>query len=207
MFDPVPPGCCVSIDIRFTGSASQTAIYDVSSKEPLLASRRDGKVGAYGIDVALASDDRQVLAQIRANFVHSNFFARTNIDGIQTEIAAVHFKLAQKNSMARKRFSVYVPRLGVKLPAGDSSALLKHKESALKLTQRAPMMKGGVPVLYFGGRVKVSCTKNHILINDEIPGDIFVFGKATEGHYIAEIAAPLTGIQGICLSLVHLTTH
>jgi hypothetical protein len=68
-------------------------------------------------------------------------------------------------------------------------------------------MKGGVPVLYFGGRVKLASTKNHILVSDALPGDALIFGKAAEGHFIAEVLAPLSAMQGICLSLVHLTCH
>jgi hypothetical protein len=199
---PVPRGSRVSVDIRVSPKGGKTQIFDAASTDPLLFGCKDGKVGSFKINVIPANGRKLVFAEIRSNLIHSTFFARADVAGTPTEIAAIRFKLAQKNTMVRRRFTAYIPKADAASPAGDSSWLLKHKDMAVKMTEKPPMMKGGYPVLYFGGRVKASSTKNHILINDL--EEMMIFGKAADGHFIAEVLFPMSPLQAICLSLVHL---
>jgi hypothetical protein len=201
---PVPRGSYVSVDIRFSGKGWQPQVFDAAASSPLLVGSRDGKIGCFNIHVTSAIDRKTVFATIRSNLVHSTFIARAQISEAPMEIVAIRFKLAQKNTMTRKRFSTYIPRAGATSPAGDCPYLFKHKDIAVKLSEKPPLMKGGIPVLYFGGRVKSSCAKNHILTDEGGHADAMVFGKASNGHYIAEVLPPLSPLQAVCLSFVHL---
>jgi hypothetical protein len=206
MFHPVPENCRVSFDIRISSDkGNRMEIADVVSNEILLSVTREGKIGSCTIKIHAPQNESQIYSQIHSNFIHSHFHATTRADGTNKEIAAIHFKTQNRNSGNQRRLTAYIPKCGVAVPAGDASEFLKHKELGMKMFEKPPKLKGGVPVLYFGGRVKLQSVKNHILVSEDAAGHLLVFGKAAAGVFVADVFPPLAPLQAVCLALPHLT--
>lgn len=204
MMQPIPDGFYASLDIIIVGEkANHWRIVDTSTKQTILDAERDGKLGSFSIRIHHNDDEKSLAAFVSSNFTHRAFVARAIMKQTNLEIAAIAFKSQKKNTFNTRRFDAFISRKGVDIPASSTSVLLKDATTRLQMHPKPPKIKGGIPVLYFGGRVKMQSIKNHILISDEIDGQQLVFGKESENTFIAEIYPPLSPMQGICLSLPH----
>lgn len=201
LFDPVPEGACASMNIIIKDKKANTwEIVDCSTQKTILTAERDSRMGSYTIDIHPSTDPSDTLCSVKCNFMHTEFYTVSKERG---EIAAMNFKVKKKSKMPIKFFSALIPRLGEMHRACDGSVLLKEPSKAIQLFPKPPKMKGGIPVLYFGGRVKLQSSKNHILVGDGADANIMVFGKAREDMFVCDVRAPLSPIQGISLALPH----
>ena len=158
---------------------------------------RDRKIGAFSYKVLIDDD---VIASVFSNFSHNSFYAISN----QHVISAVSFKKRNKKLKIRQ-FHAFIPKENVNVPSTNPSSLLNPdlNISKIDMEPRPPKLKAGIPVLYFGGRVKKESTKNFILETKEDGCARLVFGKATDEMFVGEIYPPLSPIQAITIALSH----
>ncbi|OHT15987.1 hypothetical protein TRFO_42143 [Tritrichomonas foetus] len=156
---------------------------------------RDGKMGSFSYKIIL---DDQVIATTTSNFSHNTFISVSD----KNEISAVTFQ-KQDKQLKIKQFQAFIPAPGTSVPASDSSLLLKGDVAKIEMGPRPPKLKAGIPVLYFGGRVKKESVKNFILETHDDGCARLVFGKAADNRYVGEIYPPLTPLQAITIALSH----
>jgi hypothetical protein len=202
LFKPIQPECARHLTIMEMEKSEKWEIYDAVSESRIALAFRDGKVGGFSIKIFENPDKgTEPIGVIHANFTHSTFSAEAWPNGVKKDIGTITFGGQKRTGPNTRQFSVSIPD-----PRSYSNS---NKKSAIKLRCKVPNVKGGIPVLFFGGRVKMQSVKNHILIRecwpDDRPNNIFVFGKAAELTYVCDIFSPLSTIQGICLALPHIT--
>ena len=203
MHRPIPEGYFVAIEFHMKAEKSSNwKIVDCKTNNVAFHATRSGKIGSYTVKLCWSGKPTPV-AVLTSNFTHNAFYANANVDGTNLEIAALGFKMQKKNGLKVRRFRARIPKPESEIPASDKSTLLKHKEIAFNMKPKPPKIKGGIPVLYFGGRVKMQSTRNHILISKEMDGNLLVFGKASPKVFIGEFYHPLSPVQGICLCMPH----
>ena len=203
MHRPIPEGYFVAIEFHMKAEkSSHWKIVDCKTNNVAFQATRSGKIGSYTVKICWSGKPTPV-AVLTSNFTHNAFYANANVGGTDLEIAALGFKMQKKNGLKVRRFRARIPKPESEVPASDKSTLLKHKEIAFNMKPKPPKIKGGIPVLYFGGRVKMQSTRNHILISKEMDGNLLVFGKASPKVFIGEFYHPLSPVQGICLCMPH----
>ena len=203
MHAPIPEGFYVAVEFHIKAEKnSNWSIVDCKNNNIVFKATKSGVIGSYSVKISMVGRDAPA-AVLVSNFTHSKFFAISKIEGKDLEVAALGFKMQKKNGLKTRRFRARIPQIGGEVLASDGSSLLKHKELAFNMKPKPPKMKGGIPVLYFGGRVKMQSTRNHILISKQMEGNLLVFGKASPKVFIGEFYHPLSPVQGICLSLPH----
>ena len=117
---------------------------------------------------------------------------------------AINFPNIINQNTHYKNFDVYIPKTDLILNDNNNSNILKNLNNMIKLNPKPPKLKGGIPVLKFGGKVKMESIKNFILINLNQPeNQIFTFGKVSENHFIGELTYPLSPIQALSICLTH----
>jgi hypothetical protein len=199
LFSPLSANAYSAVDIRVNNSKSGSwDIFDISNNILVATAVKSSKIGSLEIKIHMFGDTTlRPLARLHSNFTRLVFHANAEIDGVKQNIAAVKLKLSKQQ--LDNNISASIPSSSI--PATD---LLREKDLAIKLVQKPPLLKCGVPVLYFGGRVKMQSVKNHILTMEGSSEKILVFGKAADDLFIGEFFHPLSPLQGICLSLPHL---
>lgn len=116
------------------------------------------------------------------------------------EIAAVRFNKINKELKIRQ-FQAFVPVKDVMVSFQNASLLLNEEtKNKIEMRPRPPKLKGGIPVLYFGGRIKKESIQNFILqTSDETVR--FIFGKVDEETFVGEVYHPLSPMQAITIAL------
>lgn len=134
---------------------------------------------------------------------HDSFYSTAQIGSEQFEISA---QIIQKQSKEYKirLFQAFFPKKDQKIVFnGSSSALLKNDTERIEMEPRLPKMKRGIPVMYFGGRVKKESIQNFILETRNDGCAHFVFGKVDDDTFVGEVYPPLSPIQAISIAVSH----
>ncbi|EAY07581.1 hypothetical protein TVAG_333930 [Trichomonas vaginalis G3] len=180
----------------------QYNLVDEISKNIVLFAKRDSSISGCNYLIYSIENVQTPIAQISSNFTRSSFVTTTMQNGELREICALDFKSSFKNVKPTKQFLAVIPEYRDDIPSGYS--LLKNDNLVIKMMPKPPKMKGGIPVLRFGGRVKMESVKNHILVKpDDTDTNILIFGKVTESTYAGDAYYPLTPLQAFCLCLPH----
>lgn len=134
---------------------------------------------------------------------HDSFYTTAKIGKEECEISA---QIIQKQSKEYKirLFQAFFPKKGQMIAFNSfSSVLLQNELDRIQMEPRLPKMKKGIPVMYFGGRVKKESVQNFILETRSDSCAHFVFGKVDDTTYIGEVYSPLSPIQAISIAISH----
>lgn len=134
---------------------------------------------------------------------HDSFYSTAKINNEEYEISA---QILQKQSKEFKirLFQAFFPKKEGKIVFnGTSSTLLENKNDRIEMGPRLPKMKRGIPVMYFGGRVKKESVQNFILETQNDGCAHFVFGKVDDETYVGEVYPPLSPMQAISIAVSH----
>lgn len=204
LFEPIREGTHVIVEFRISKKGIPLDIFDCASGKVVLTAKKGSGMG-YSVRICTNDDAQRQVAAVNATFTRRAFWSTSGTDTSDREIAAINFKVQKKTPVKMRTFVSYVPKEGTVIPVSNDSVLLQKMESVFAMEPKMPKMKGGIPCMYFGGRVKMQSVKNHILVNQAGEGQYLVFGKARENVFVGEYYPPLSPIQGICLSVPHLS--
>lgn len=188
-----------TIEVSEQKKYTQYNLLDEVSKTIVLFAKRDSSISGCSYQIFSIENVQNPIAQITSNFTRSSFTTTYMNSPTPYELCALEFKSGLKSVKPTKQFTAVIPN-----ELEKQMSLLKAENDVIKMIPKPPKMKGGIPVLRFGGRVKMESVKNHILVSpDDIETHILVFGKVTETKYVGDAFYPLTPLQAFCLCLPH----
>lgn len=173
-------------------------IVDAETNQILMKISKKGKLKTHHIVVTNPQSDEMIFQVIP---LERNIFASEIVQNDKHIPLSVFHELESKSKF--KQFEAFLPK-DLDNPTYDPMKLINNSNLSIKFQTKPPKMKGNIPVLYFGGRVKMESTKNCVLTPDfDHDTRTLVFGKISESIYVGEVYYPLTPIQAISLCLPH----
>jgi len=182
----VSPGDSVlfgfSIPDNGVDSSDKIQVVDFITSEIILEVRKFSKFGSTQFQLVDIGNPSIIIAQIESNFTRLSYEYRGESESLKVE-----YKSMLAGSSPNRQFTV---------------DLAQNGSQPQRYIPKPPKIKGGIPVLRFGGRVKMESVKNFILININTPEtNTLVFGKASPTQFIGEAMNPLTPLQSILICL------
>lgn len=196
---PVTKGSLMTIFFKLNDDKS-LHIYDYNTRNSMLFVTR--KSGVKSTQFNIKADNGNTVGYVVSNFSRSEYLGILNTGTDKKEISAVSFKGSSHNASSIQKFTVYLPDAGVQFTAGERSVLMKAATKVKKYVPKPPKFKGGIPVLRFGGKVKMESKKNFILVeSDNHESFHLIFGKESENEYVCDVYEPLTPLQAVTICL------
>ncbi|OHS97272.1 hypothetical protein TRFO_09549 [Tritrichomonas foetus] len=199
IFDPVPKGSIVSF-ILIDNKESFDIFEDETNVQLCKIIKKGKKIGASNFEIY--DNDFNKIGYISSNFSHSTFVSKIiDSDNLEKEVAAVLISSQRSGLLQARQFEAYIPVNQSAIESNNSfSTLLPNPNLRITMKPKQAVLKDGVPVIYFGPRVKKMSIKNFVLMNS-LNQRQMVFGKESSKHYICEVCAPLTLIQAISIAI------
>lgn len=201
---PVKPGSFATffLSISGKGDAKDKTFYfkDTKSNTVVFKAVKHGSISSTTFQIFVLEYPQQI-ASSTSNMTRLKFV--TVLNGAHENSCMIYKSNIIKSSVTRN-FEGFIPKIGKNFPASNTPTICNDKENSFKFYPKAPTIKRGVPVLKFGGKVKLDSTKNHILNCDDFPDEtIMLFGKVEKGLFVCEFRFPLTPFQAFSLCLPH----
>lgn len=198
LFDPIPLGSISIFHMKIEKKNPVSVVPVEDPKETICTISKESKKRSLVYKISV---NQNVVANVTM-LSHDSFYSTLNTNDGQCEISALTI-LKQNKEIKIRQFQAFFPPKEQTINFNGSPVLLKADTNKIEMGPRPPKMKRGIPVMYFGGRVKKESTQNFILETHNDGCAHFVFGKVDDETYVGEVYPPLSPLQAISIALPH----